>query len=411
MPWALIFYIGAMNLVFFDPPHTESLRPLSFTRPLAAFRVGIFSIAEKWQQHLTFSKSSFYTRPHLARKFQLLVADNNLVLNGSVLPNNELVSEIKNLKSGEGIYYGNTLVAALMDKDMLIRFCNAGKVELLKRESKSDPSFILSLSNIFSLNDQELRNDFELIKKNRSSQKLSNSNILIGKEEDLFIEEGAVIEGSVINAKTGPVYLAAHSEVMENSSIRGPFALCEHSVLKMSSKIYGATTIGPYSKIGGEVNNSVIFGFSNKAHDGFLGNSVIGEWCNLGADTNNSNLKNNYAEVKLWNYNSGRFEKTGLQFCGLIMADHAKCGINTMFNTGTVVGVGSNVFGSGFPRNFIPDFSWGGAHGLEEYQLQKVFEVAKLVFDRRGMNFDDKEKEILKFVFEETAKYRAITQT
>jgi UDP-N-acetylglucosamine diphosphorylase/glucosamine-1-phosphate N-acetyltransferase len=220
------------------------------------------------------------------------------------------------------------------------------------------------------------------------------------------VEEGAKVEFAILNATDGPIYIGKDAEIMEGSMIRGPFSLGEHSVLKLGAKIYGPTTIGPHSKVGGEVNNSVIFGYSNKAHDGFLGNSVLGEWCNIGADSNNSNLKNNYAEVKLWDYEKGRFIGTGLTFCGLIMGDHSKCGINTMFNTGTVVGVSANIFGAGFPRNFVADFSWGGAAGFTVYKLKEAFETAERVYQRRGMAFDENEKEILTRVFELTEKFR-----
>ena len=225
-------------------------------------------------------------------------------------------------------------------------------------------------------------------------------------QENIFAEEGFKGEFATINASTGPVYLGKDSEIMEGSIVRGPFALCDHSTLKMGAKIYGPTTIGPNSKAGGEINNSVIFGNSNKGHDGFLGNSVLGEWCNIGADSNNSNLKNNYAIVKLWSYKEEKFIDTALQFCGLIMGDHSKCGINTMFNTGTVVGVSANIFGTGFPRNFIPSFSWGGAHGLSTFTLPKALDVAEKVMSRRNLPLDDKDKSILMAIFEKTDKYR-----
>ncbi|MGQ3015625.1 MAG: glucose-1-phosphate thymidylyltransferase, partial [Flavobacteriales bacterium] len=218
--------------------------------------------------------------------------------------------------------------------------------------------------------------------------------------------DGAVIEGAIINVSKGPVFIDRDAEIMEGSMVRGPFYLGEHSQLKMGAKIYGACAFGPHVKVGGEVNNSVIFGYSSKAHDGFLGNSVLGEWCNLGADTNNSNLKNNYAQVKLWSYVKEGFVNTGLQFCGLIMADHSKCGINTMFNTGTVVGVSANIFGAGFPRNFLPSFSWGGPQGMQEYQVKQAVQTAELVFARRGMVFDDTEKELFAEIFAQTARYR-----
>ena len=224
--------------------------------------------------------------------------------------------------------------------------------------------------------------------------------------ENIFIEEGAKLEFVTLNASTGPIYIGKNAEIMEGSVIRGPFALCEEAQVKLASKVYGATTVGPYCRIGGEVNNSVLFGYSNKGHEGFLGNSVLGEWCNIGADSNNSNLKNNYEEVKLWSYETEGFEKTGLQFCGLMMGDHSKCGINTMFNTGTVVGVSTNIFGSGFPRNFVPSFSWGGASGFTTYITKKAFETARIAMARRHVDFDEQEAKILEHVFEETKKWR-----
>ena len=253
------------------------------------------------------------------------------------------------------------------------------------------------LVDIFSYNHHCIESDFESLTKNRISQKLSSSNQLISPEH-IFVEEGAVVEHAILNASNGPIYIGKNAEIMEGCLIRGPLAMCEHSVLKMGAKIYGANTVGPFCKVGGEVTNSVFQSYSNKGHDGFLGNSVIGEWCNLGADTNNSNLKNNYAEVKLWNYSHDRFENTGLQFCGLVMGDHSKCGINTMFNTGTVVGVSANIFGAGFPRNFIPSFSWGGSSGYITFKLNKAYEVAHKAMQRRSKSFDEVEKSILDHV-------------
>ena len=259
--------------------------------------------------------------------------------------------------------------------------------------------------DIFSKNGAAIKADFDLITKNRTSAPIPEKTVAFNSEA-IFIEEGAKLPLCVLNATDGPIYIGKNAEIMEGSMVRGPFALCEESTLKMGTKIYGSTTVGPHSKVGGEVNNSVFFGYSNKGHDGFLGNSVIGEWCNLGADTNNSNLKNNYAEVRLWSYETENFAKTGLQFCGLMMGDHSKCGINTMFNTGTVVGVSANIFGSGFPRNFIPSFSWGGAKGFTTYLTSKAFEVAKVVMLRRGIELSEQESAILEHVFELSAAYR-----
>ena len=259
--------------------------------------------------------------------------------------------------------------------------------------------------DIFSKNGEALQDDFNLITKDRKSEPIPTSNNIISPE-NIFIEEGAILEFTTLNATNGPIYIGKDALIMEGALIRGPLALCEGAIVKLGAKIYGPTTIGPYSKVGGEINNSVLFAYSNKGHDGFLGNAVLGEWCNIGADSNNSNLKNDYSEVRLWDYNSESFEKTGLQFCGLIMGDHSKCAINTMFNTGTVVGVNANIFGSGFPRNFIPSFTWGGNSGFTTYLPKKAFEVAKTVMSRRHIEFTEQDAAILEHVFEETKKFR-----
>jgi UDP-N-acetylglucosamine diphosphorylase/glucosamine-1-phosphate N-acetyltransferase len=320
-----------------------------------------------------------------------------LYINGSVCPDEGLLEAIGRLKTGEALKQGDYLIAAKAAIDN--EFSNVINYEPLFVSIKRP-------EDIFSKNNIELRKDYDFLTKGRTSAAISATNTIIGT--DFFAEEGAEAECSTFNTTNGPIYLGKGSSVWEGVNIRGAFALCEHSQVKMGAKIYGATTIGPYSKVGGEINNAVIWGYSSKGHEGFLGNAVLGQWCNIGADSNNSNLKNNYAEVKLWDYTTQRFRKTGLQFCGLIMADHAKCGINTMFNTGTVVGVSANVFGAGYPRNFIPDFVWGGAQGFEVYTIKKMFETAKLVYERRDMEFDELEQEILKTVFELTESFRGV---
>jgi UDP-N-acetylglucosamine diphosphorylase/glucosamine-1-phosphate N-acetyltransferase len=259
--------------------------------------------------------------------------------------------------------------------------------------------------DLFRYNEKALLADYKLLTSKRRSALLSKTNQVVNKS-NIFIEKGAKVEFSVLNGSKGPIYIGKDAEIMEGCLIRGPFALCDHAILKMGAKIYGPTSIGPNSKVGGEINNSIFQANANKAHDGFLGNSVIGEWCNIGADSNNSNLKNNYAEVKMWNFTSEKFIPTGLQFCGLVMGDHSKCGINTMFNTGTVIGVSANIFGSGYPRNFIPSFSWGGPQGISVYPLEKAFETADKVFQRRGISFTAMEKKILEHIFISTEKYR-----
>lgn len=393
-----------MNYILFDDKTWEKFLPLTYTRPLAEIRLGILTLREKWEKYLK-EKCSHFTRPHLTAKFPVKIEDDNLFINASLIPTAELLSEIDSLEIGQVLRCGELICAVRLAKADAEKFEPGTCCEGHGIQTISECNRIQNVWDIFKMNGDAIETDFKLLTKDKKSQPLSKSNHVIGDNE-VFVERGAIVERTTINTKNGPVFIGKNAEIMENSAIRGPFALCQYSVVKMGAKIYGPTTIGPYSKVGGELNNVVVFGYSNKAHDGFLGNSVIGEWCNIGADTNNSNLKNNYAEVKLWDYSQERFLKTGLQFCGLIMADHAKCGINTMFNTGTVVGVAANIFGAGFPRNFIPSFAWGGAQGYTETRLNKAYEIAELVMERRNKPFNEVEKQIMTDVFEMTAKYR-----
>lgn len=392
-----------MNYLLFDDHRRNHLLPLAYTRPLSEFRIGIRTIREKWEDALG-AQCSWLTQEYLQEKFPAQIGELNCYLNGRMIPDEDLLQAIDALPEESMILRENTLIACKTKTRFSL------PEELLSYKSKVfhflEPiAQIRNLWDIFQMNGQEIIHDFELITAGRKSGKLSKSNQVIGKG-DIFVEEGAVIEGAILNTHNGPIYIGKDAEVMEGSLIRGPFALLDHSATKLGTKIYGPTTIGPYSKVGGELNNVVVFGYSNKAHDGFLGNAVIGEWCNLGADTNNSNLKNNYAEVSLWNYAENTFSNTGLQFCGLIMGDHAKCGINTMFNTGTVVGVSANVFGAGFPPSFIPDFSWGGAEGFKTYLLRAAMNVARLVMMRRNLEFSLIDRKIMEEVFNQTEKYR-----
>ncbi|MFP4556329.1 MAG: GlmU family protein [Bacteroidales bacterium] len=393
------------HVILFDDSRRDDLLPLTFTRPIALIRVGVLSIKDKWERMMN-APCSFFTVNYLRRKFPLPQEPGPfLFINGGVIPSPNLVEVIRRLKQGEAIVFKDTLIAAILPDLPADDFAFTSLSFPNAQKWTNDLFQIKHPWDIFSKNGDALLKDFDLLTKGRSSQEISSSNRVLGNHP-IFIEEGAIIECSVINASNGPIYIGKNAEIMEGSLVRGPFALCNNSTLKMGAKIYGPTTIGPHCKVGGEVNNSVFFGYSNKAHDGFLGNSVIGEWCNLGADTNTSNLKNNYANVKLWNYPKGGFLDTGLQFCGLIMGDHSKCGINTMFNTGTIVGVSANIFGDGFPRNFISSFSWGGAQGFTTYKTNKAFETAQKVMERRGINLDEIEREILEHVFNITACFR-----
>jgi UDP-N-acetylglucosamine diphosphorylase/glucosamine-1-phosphate N-acetyltransferase len=365
-------------------------------------RIGILTIREKWEKHLE-APSSYFTVNYLAQKYKIRITEDNLLINGALCPDLRLLGKIVELKRGEGLYRNDILLAARLNAEDTIDFEDKVKVNL---QYEGEVNLIDRIWKLFKLNAQELERDFALLTAGRTSQNLSHTNTIIG--DRIFVEEGVEAEACIINATKDPVYLGKNSKILEGSAIRNGLALCEESVIKMGAKIYGATTVGPHSKVGGEVQNSVIFGYSNKGHDGYLGNSVLGEWCNLGADTNNSNLKNNYEEVKLWSYVRKGFERTGEQFCGLFMADHSKCGINTMFNTGTVVGVSSNIFGAGFPRNFIPSFAWGGPQGFTEYKLDKALQTAALVMERRNIPLDAVEKAILEHVYHDSMSFRSV---
>ncbi|WJJ97887.1 GlmU family protein [Algibacter luteus] len=389
-----------MNYILFDGPSRNNLLPFTFTRPVADIRVGILTIREKWEAFLK-TTTTTVTEDYLSDKYPMVEMDENIMINASYLPNLELVEMVRDLTENQAIFSGEDVVAFFTKEAQDdINFDTYEAIELADDIIKIENTW-----DIFSKNGEAIQEDFALLTKENTSQPIPSSNNVIAPE-NIFIEEGAKLEFATLNASTGPIYIGKNAEIMEGAIIRGPLALCEGAGIKLGAKIYGSTTVGPFSKVGGEVNNSVIFGYSNKGHDGFLGNSVLGEWCNLGADTNNSNLKNNYAEVRLWDYQTQGFAKTGLQFCGLMMGDHSKCGINTMFNTGTVVGVSANIFGSGFPRNFVPSFSWGGHSGFTTYLTKKAFEVATVVMARRNVEFSDQDKAILEHVFEETKQYR-----
>jgi UDP-N-acetylglucosamine diphosphorylase/glucosamine-1-phosphate N-acetyltransferase len=326
---------GIRNIILFDDDNWSNFLPLSFTRPISEFRVGILTIREKWERYLQASVSHI-TQEYLSEKFPIVIEDHNYIINGGVLPDEKLAVLIQQLDHNEALLFNDTLIAAHLDRDQFDNLMEKDTLDEIAGISIEEEDFkqIQNIPDLFRFNAEELAKDFELITNGRQSQGVDRSVLVRGS--DIFIEEGAVVENCILNSTTGPIYIGKDAHVMDGAMVRGGLALCENSVLKMGAKIYGATTIGPFSKVGGEVNNSIFQGYSNKAHDGFLGNSVIGEWCNLGADSNNSNLKNNYTSVKLWNYNSESFVDTGLQFCGLIMGDHSKCGINTMFNTGTM---------------------------------------------------------------------------
>ena len=389
-----------MNYILFDGPVRNNLLPFTFTRPVADIRIGILTIREKWEKHLG-NTTTTITEDYLSEKYPMVELEENVLINASFLPNQKLVDDIKALRENEAIFQGEDVIAFYTkDTQEEVDFSNYKHIdfndELLR---------VVNTWDIFSKNGEALEADFNLITAGRQSAPIPDSNTLINPER-IFLEEGAKVEHSTLNATDGPIYLGKDSEVWEGNLIRGAFALCNNAVVKMGAKIYGPTTIGPFGKVCGEISNSVIFGYSSKGHEGYLGNAVLGEWCNIGADSNNSNLKNNYAKVRLWNYASERFEQTGLQFCGLMMGDHSKSAINTMFNTGTVIGVNCNIYVPGFPRNFVPSFSWGGASGFTTYMPNKAFEAAKVMMARRHVELTDIDERILEHVFELTKKWR-----
>ena len=383
-----------MQLVFSDAHYWENFLPLTFTRPVAEMRCGILTFSERWKKLLNTDEISYITEDYLQQKFARPEGKESLFITPNCIPSDRVLEQIKGLQLGEALVYENELLAAKV---------NVGNFSLDQITTMMDVEGEILLfkqpTDLFSFNDKAIDFDFELLTKGRTSQPLSSTNGFLGKTEDLFIEEGAVVEYSTLNTKTGKIYIGKNAEIMEGCHLRGPIVLCEGSKFNLGAKVYGATTIGPHSKVGGEVNNIVIFGYSNKGHDGFVGNSVIGEWCNLGADTNSSNLKNNYANVKLWNYKWKKFIDTGLQFCGLIMGDHSKTAINTQLNTGTVVGVAANIFKSGFPPNLVNSFSWGGMKDDEKYNLNKAFETIEKVMARRKVDFTDEDRDILSYLY------------
>ena len=395
------------NIILFDDDKWKDLLPLCLTRPIAELRIGTLKISEKWQHYLG-GTVSYITQDFLSEKYPINIASDNLVINSRWLPTAQLVSLIQALEKNDALLSGDSLIAARMDESQFQKLIDNQEIDELKgvdiEKNGTELKTITRPQDIFQLNGEEIVRDFKLVSKGRS-QSLDES-VRHNGSHPVFIEEGAQLDNCILNTENGPIYIAKDAKIMDGSILRGPCSIGESTVVKMGARIYEDCSFGPFCKVGGEISNSVIQGYSNKGHEGYLGNSVLGEWCNLGADSNTSNLKNNYAEVKLWNYRSGRFEKTGTQFCGLIMGDHSKAGINMMFNTGTVVGVSANVFGSGYPRNFIPSFSWGGAHGYKTFQLDKALELADIVMKRRKLELSDSDRLILEHIFRASASYR-----
>lgn len=386
-----------MQIVLFEDHLWSRFLPLVYTRPVGDLRMGMYTMAERYAKLLN-TEAVHETRVPLRSIFAASSAQLQLHISARLFPTLALREALQSMQPGDILVHGSDVLARCIDthaehKEHTIPF-------------ESEPVWIETITDLFSKNAMAITFDATLISNVAQPAPLHASNTVIGDPKLLFIHPSATVYATTFNTNEGPIFIDAHAEIMEGTHIRGPFYLGKHSTLKLGTKVYGATTIGPHCKVGGEISNSIFWGYSNKAHDGFVGNSIIGEWCNLGADTNTSNLKNNYSSVKIWSYVKGDFADTGLTFCGLIMGDHSKCGINTMFNTGTVTGVGANIFGGGFPHKHLPSFSWGGAEGMETYDLDKAFATIEKVMQRRSLPLTTEIKTLLTHVFEDTAHQR-----
>ena len=399
-----------MTVFLFDDALREQLYPFTRTRAAADIRCGILTLRERWEKLLSVGNTGTLTAGYLQPVYTETSGPASglvLLINGRAFGTKMLADQCARLAAGEKISDANgTVLAACLNTLPEWNNLPAALEATTTVAAAETPQFLQRAWDIFGLNGTWIKADFALLTAGRESAK-TGEGVTVAGAENVFLEAGAVVRpGTVLNATGGPVYLGENAEIMEGSLIRGPFALCAGSVVKMGAKIYGDTTIGPGSKVGGEVSNAVFFANSNKGHDGFVGNCVVGEWCNLGADTNASNLKNNYDGVKIHDDATGRRLATGLTFCGLLMGDHSKCGINTMFNTGTVIGVSCNVYGGEFPPAYIPSFSWGGAAGLKTYAFDKAIDTAKRMKARRSEAVLPAEEALLRHIFEETAPAR-----
>lgn len=388
------------NCVLFDGPQWEALLPFTYVRPVAKIRCGFDTLQDKWEDALGFS-CSIFTRDYLQTFYPPTIFEDQIMINAAVIPTNELVDAILSLEMGQKLIKESVVIAYRVSE---LTF-PAEQDSLQSIKWKNSLSSLSHVSDLFRLSDQLVKDDFMRFTKNRKSSPISPTNNTIAPE-NIFIEEGATVEFATLNASEGPIYISKDAIVMEGSLIRGSFYLGKGAIVKMGTKIYGGTSIGPFSKVGGELNNVLFLGYSNKGHDGYLGNAVIGQWCNIGAGTDASNLKNDYSKLRVWNYQSASFAKTDLQFCGLLMGDYSRCSIHSSFNTATTIGICSNLFGTGFPRTFLPSFSYGGAQGLSTFNFDKAIEANNAMMSRRGINLSQKEIDILAYVFEVSAKFR-----
>jgi UDP-N-acetylglucosamine diphosphorylase/glucosamine-1-phosphate N-acetyltransferase len=396
----ITFMSKHFNTILFDGPERSQLLPFTYIRPVAELRIGIDTLREKWEAFLG-QECSFATQNYLSSKYPLHNADLNYFINPTYIPTRSLAIQVKNLKENQVLIFDSNPVA-FCTTNSILPSDTSGFNEI---DVEQELTQIKNCSDLFVHNAEVLAQDFKRLTKDRMSQVLGDTNRVINPEQ-VFVEPGARVSCAILNASEGPIYIGADAQIMEGSMLRGPLAICKNSVVKMGAKIYGGTTIGPNAKVGGELNNVLFLGNSNKGHDGFLGNAVIGEWCNIGAATDASNLKNNYSKIRIWNYVSENFAKTELQFCGLLMGDYSRCGIHSMFNTATVIGVNSNVFGTGFPRTFIPSYSYGGAQGFQTYAFAKAMESNNAMMERKGSKLTDHDIQILETIFDTTAVWR-----
>ncbi|WP_185873775.1 putative sugar nucleotidyl transferase [Blattabacterium cuenoti] len=381
----------------------KNLLPITFTRPISEIRLGIFTIRERWEKYMG-GKALIYTKKFLSKKYSFGldlkkkdILKNILFINSSFIPNKKLIQVIFDLKENEAIFFKEKMIAIKLSYFYYKK--NFQKIKKYKKIYHINKVIYIQYPwDIFINNESVLKQDYTILTKGKSSFNVFGNNHLLYKEK-IFLEENIYAENIVLNAKIGPIYIEKGVKIMEGSMIRGPVAICKKSILNMGTKIYGSTTIGPFCKVGGEIKNSVIFSYSNKAHDGFLGNTILGEWCNIGAGTNISNLRNDYSKVTVWNYEKKDFFPIDIQFFGIIMGDYSKSSINTQFNTATIVGVNTNIFGYGFPPRYIPSFSFGGIQNKKVISFQKVCDTAEIMMKRRNVFFSFLDKDILEYLY------------
>ncbi|WP_341664331.1 putative sugar nucleotidyl transferase [Blattabacterium cuenoti] len=390
-----------MNFILYDGIEWKKLFPITLTRPVSEIRLGLFTIKERWEKYIGKTAYDIITQPFLSKKYSKKkdsYFENMLFINSSFLPNEELIQFLFSLKENETIFFKEKMIAFkknfLVKKDIFSLSKKCTKTYYVKQVIHIQYPW-----EIFTNNEIILKEDFMFFTKGKKSFSLLGNNHVLCKNK-IFLEEDIKANNVVLNAQFGPIYIEKGVEIMEGSVIRGPVSIGKSSILNVGSKIYGGTTIAPFCKVGGEIFNSVIFSYSNKVHDGFLGNSILGEWCNLGAGTNISNLRNDYKKVTVWNYEKKDFFPTNLQFFGIIMGDHSKSAINTQFNTATIVGVSNSIFGYGFPPRYIPSFYLGGIQSKKRISFHQICETSEIMMNRRNRNFSVLDKKILKYLYQ-----------